>query len=117
MSKASFKPVFSKLITRKKEHRCGPDKNKKPNLTFVKKDTYVYVRNRHYNGRRKLFKVHGCVLKKNRYYLAKFTLYKCEDCGQFVSIRTCYKRISREEAINSGYKIRNLFVFSKDDLE
>lgn len=109
--------VGSKTLkfTGKKRYRCGCDDPTVQKLSFVKKNAVVYVRNRHYNGKRKLFRPHGCVLKKNKYYLAEYSVYKCEVCCKEIYVQTGYKRITKEEADNSGLRTMNLFILSEQD--
>lgn len=92
-------------------------RGKKHKLSLLEKRAVVFIRNRRLNGRDfRSRRRYTCVLKKNKYYLARYSVYKCSVCGKEVYAKKSQKRITKEEALKSGLKMLPFFTLPRHDM-
>ena len=102
-----FKHIFHGH-TRYKCKCCG----EKTWHKFVENKTVIRTLNRSEKQRFGIFKQHyGCVLRATEYYLNKYSVYQCMNCGKLKNMPGFPRRISKEKAKESGLEIMHNLAF------
>lgn len=113
MDKAVYEASDSVFIASKIKDCRLLGKNHK--LILTDKREVVFIRNRSLKGKDFLLRRrYSCVLRKNKYYLVRYSVYKCTECGKEVYVKKSSKRISKEDAVKSGLRIQPCFTLPKN---